>query len=442
MCGLIGIIDHSTQGLWGSDADRFMYMLLLNSTRGWDSTGVVGVRKDKEVDIVKVAGHPYNLFQSKPWDEWKKRVAFQYHSIIGHGRLATRGKVNAKNAHPFERGAVTLVHNGTLTNFEELKKKYTNPEVFEVDSDLCADMFFQFGHMDTLEQIEGAFAFIWNDSRDNKIRAVRNQERPLFIMHREAAAYRQYYLSSDPAVFDFIKSKFLEVKGKVEIVPSGTMLEFDTVKQDLQLVPVKFHATKFYSRADYDDNDYWDAWSRMGVKDEKKEEKKEQKEHKTFRQGTLKVKVGDRINFAPFDYTEHVDQNTGEQWCILKGTAVVDIPIEVRARVNDIHDLLDEPVCSGIIRSIIPYGKDDQFVCRVFVSDVKAVNTKSVDNVEEFLDLVDETRIPKHRFLKLAESPCTCGKGILPIQSANCIIAQEKLYCPECTMTGKYPKDA
>lgn len=472
MCGLVAIIDFTQMGLWTRDGEMFFHMLLLNAMRGMDSTGVAGIWKNqKDVDIIKCIGHPFNLSRVDGWEDWKRRCNSQYSAILGHGRLATRGATNTKNAHPFQRGDITLIHNGTLSNFWELKKNYSNPEAFEVDSDCAANHIHDSG-LDAFKKFEGAFAFIWHDLKDGKIRAIRNEERPLYVMERTDVNNPQWYLSSEPAIFDYVRSKGV-IKGTWKTLKPGEMITFDMKKHNVEFttvplfkkpahVPIHHHHNRQREISDEEAN-YWELWSHFqaAALDEEKQDtvlapvgvlpkivpkKKQTETLSSLEQGSIMLRVGDPINFTFTDYDEKHDENTNSQWCIIKGTALVDMPVEVRCRYEgNIDEIMKANVLRGTILSITPYDKNHSFVCRVFVGRPSPLVDQPVADLEgqfdKFLELADETSIPEHRFNLLCKAPCPCGQRIVSGQHSSCLIAQGLLYCPACTLNGKFPKN-
>ncbi|MFW9950231.1 MAG: class II glutamine amidotransferase [Candidatus Thorarchaeota archaeon] len=57
------------------------------------------------------------------------------HLGIGHVRWATTGEISLRNAAPIKKGSITLIHNGHIDNFEDLKRDFsfsgqTDTEVF------------------------------------------------------------------------------------------------------------------------------------------------------------------------------------------------------------------------------------------------------------------------------------------------------------------------
>jgi glucosamine 6-phosphate synthetase-like amidotransferase/phosphosugar isomerase protein len=109
MCGLVGIAGKLTV----KDEATMKRLFLLDFFRGPDSTGLAAVRGDGNIHVSKLASHPIDLFDSARF----KTALSGYNSkiFLGHNRYATKGKVNANNAHPYHYGDIVGAHNGTLS---------------------------------------------------------------------------------------------------------------------------------------------------------------------------------------------------------------------------------------------------------------------------------------------------------------------------------------
>ena len=112
MCGIIGYVGKRkvlpilTQGLMSLEY------------RGYDSAGVAYFKEDN-IEIVKSVGRIEKL---------KSILDINTSSNIGigHTRWATHGNVSVANAHPHQQNKITLVHNGIIENYNELKKELVN----------------------------------------------------------------------------------------------------------------------------------------------------------------------------------------------------------------------------------------------------------------------------------------------------------------------------
>lgn len=175
MCGLVGIA-----GSINASHERvFKTLLILDSLRGEDSTGIAAVhRVSGQVSVAKHLGDPFQLFDSKSFERAMKPLQ---KVLIGHNRFATTGAINVRNAHPFDFDSLVGVHNGTLKN----KWKLDNSNDFSVDSENLYHHLEKNGLKDTIETIEGAWALVWWDKAEETLNFLRNEERPLFFCKSE-----------------------------------------------------------------------------------------------------------------------------------------------------------------------------------------------------------------------------------------------------------------
>ena len=157
--------------------------------RGYDSAGMAIVDETNgQVQIRKRAGRVADL--EKVW----KANPVNGICGIGHTRWATHGGVSDVNAHPHRAGRVTMVHNGIIENYEELKDHFglADELISDTDSEVVAAVLNRFYTGDphealfqTVKCLKGTFALvvIFDDIPD-VIFAIRNVS-PIVAAYRE-----------------------------------------------------------------------------------------------------------------------------------------------------------------------------------------------------------------------------------------------------------------
>ena len=183
MCGIVGYTGKQ------SVAKQILDALELLEYRGYDSAGMAIVDETNgQVQIRKRAGRVADL--EKVW----KANPVNGICGIGHTRWATHGGVSDVNAHPHRAGRVTLVHNGIIENYEELKDHFglADELISDTDSEVVAavlNRFYTGGPHEALFQtvkcLKGTFALvvIFDDIPD-VIFAIRNVS-PIVAAYRE-----------------------------------------------------------------------------------------------------------------------------------------------------------------------------------------------------------------------------------------------------------------
>lgn len=173
MCGLVGCAGNLT----GKHDKVIKQLLVLDSLRGEDSTGIAAIQKfTGDVRVAKQLGNPFELFAYKPFENALQKIN---RAIIGHNRFATQGAVNRRNAHPFEFDTLVGVHNGTLSD----KWKLDDAKDFQVDSENLYHHIEKRGLADAISKLGGrgnAWALVWWDKEQETLNFLRNSERTLY----------------------------------------------------------------------------------------------------------------------------------------------------------------------------------------------------------------------------------------------------------------------
>ncbi|MGL5973399.1 MAG: glutamine--fructose-6-phosphate transaminase (isomerizing) [Oscillospiraceae bacterium] len=178
MCGIVGYIGEK------NSINVLMEGLKNLEYRGYDSAGV-SFLEDNKIKTIKCVG-PLDILSSK-----LKSMNAYGNCGIGHTRWATHGVPSEINAHPHTGTTVSIVHNGIIENFLEIKSFLEDKGttfLSDTDTEIVAkliDYHYKGNPLETikkvLSEIKGSYAFgiIFND-HENTLYAAK-KESPLVV---------------------------------------------------------------------------------------------------------------------------------------------------------------------------------------------------------------------------------------------------------------------
>lgn len=209
MCGIVG-------GIGKFDIRSYIIEGLKSlDYRGYDSAGIA-LKTANKVWVYKTVGRVEQLEAKTPEIEGVTLG-------IGHTRWATHGAPTEENCHPQQSmyGKFTIVHNGVIENFRELKNRLLDEGytfVSETDTEVIANLIdekYAIAKKNTLEairlaiaELKGSFALaIVKRSSDHKIYFAKRHS-PLLIGVGEGSNY----LASDAVPMIKKCSKFIDLE--------------------------------------------------------------------------------------------------------------------------------------------------------------------------------------------------------------------------------------
>lgn len=228
MCGIVGYVGKKKA------SEVLLSGLSHLEYRGYDSAGVALFDGEK-INIFKASGKLNNLKEILKNED---KICNNSSTGIGHIRWATHGLPTTENAHPHTCNceSLTLVHNGIIENFMELKaelellgakfKSQTDTEIaahliaYEYSS--CKDLLIAVRN--SVQKINGAFAFcVMHKNCPNKI-IVARKNAPLLIGVGEG----ENFIASDiPAIIDYSKKAIYLNDNQVGEITAGEIKIYD-----------------------------------------------------------------------------------------------------------------------------------------------------------------------------------------------------------------------
>jgi glucosamine 6-phosphate synthetase-like amidotransferase/phosphosugar isomerase protein len=207
ICGIVGIAGN----LFAREELTMKRLLLVDSLRGMDSTGMAAVRTGGlNVYVAKKATHCFNLFDTKTFNDALNGTGSL--AFIGHNRSATVGGIKDVNAHPFQIGHITGVHNGTLEDSDKALLEKLVGEKFNTDSEALFAAIEKLGAKEVIPQLQkgrdslkGAWSLVWWDTKDRTLNFLRNEHRPMWYCYSED--FKQIFWASEFWMLDAVLQK-------------------------------------------------------------------------------------------------------------------------------------------------------------------------------------------------------------------------------------------
>ena len=234
MCGIIGYIgDKPATEILIDGLKKMEY-------RGYDSAGVAYFVGDT-LKVVKTAGR-LSVLEEKLLDTTDKGSCG-----IGHTRWATHGAPSDVNSHPHASKRVTLVHNGIIENYLQLKERLSAKGyefVSDTDTEVAAHLIDSYYDGDlhkavrlAIREMKGAYAFgvVANDD-PSRIIATR-KDSPLLVGLGEG---NNYIASDMTALLKHTKDYYLIDEDEIVEVTANSVTVWD--ENDVLIEKERKHA--------------------------------------------------------------------------------------------------------------------------------------------------------------------------------------------------------
>lgn len=231
MCGIVGYVGKR------DSADVLVDALKKLEYRGYDSAGIA-VFEDNKIKVAKSKGKLKDLIQKMDTEGKPQGTAG-----IGHTRWATHGEPSDINSHPHSGAKVTLVHNGIIENYKELKDflvKQGRDFLSDTDTEVVAQLLDYYyakikepisAIIETTQELRGSFALgIVFEDYPNTVYAVR-RESPLIV----GIGQGENFIASDvPAIIKYTKDYYLLEHDEIAVLSPNGVEVFDSHSQPIE----------------------------------------------------------------------------------------------------------------------------------------------------------------------------------------------------------------
>ncbi len=239
MCGIVAFVGKSKK------LKNLTKVLKQLEYRGYDSAGFSSL-ENGEIITEKSVGNIQNL-------EDKVSEATTTTCFISHTRWATHGKPNETNAHPHlsHSNIWSVVHNGIIENFKDLKDNLKTPPKSETDTSVIAQLLEESNAQDIFDFIEvckkltGSFALACiNKNKQDTLFLAKNKS-PLYVSKNKDG---DIIVASDPICFSGFSDKYYSFEdGQFALVSNGEVFFYDQnineIKKQTNLLSSDFESS-------------------------------------------------------------------------------------------------------------------------------------------------------------------------------------------------------
>jgi glucosamine--fructose-6-phosphate aminotransferase (isomerizing) len=244
MCGIIGYLgEREATPVLMDGLKRLEY-------RGYDSAGVAVLENGAEMTSVTKSEAKVDLLIAKLQDNMPSgRLG------IGHTRWATHGKPTVVNAHPHSDcyGRISVVHNGIIENFAELKRELEaagHEFVSDTDTEVVPHLIEQYYKGDfltavrqALQRIRGAYALAMFSLDDPELLVGARLNAPLVVGLGEGESF----VASDiTAIIPYTKKVLVLGEGEMAAVTAlgATVTTLDGLPVEPRIIHVDWDVSQ------------------------------------------------------------------------------------------------------------------------------------------------------------------------------------------------------
>lgn len=243
MCGIVGFVrNHKVVN--NDLCDAFQQIWWGTQLRGVDGSGIFQVNDGGGVAMEKSAFTPdYSAYEKSIAAILRQTDMSPF--TVAHCRAATKKPTKVddkwlkKNAHPFQHGDITLVHNGFFSYVGQ-----DHNDKHEVDSESFTNAVADVGIDEALNRAYGAYALVYYDKKTETLNIARNNDRPLWRVEHYTG---HFYVSEPELAIWILKRNKLPAPTKIEEVPIDKLIQYKkfdlgfTTRDLVQKSPARRH---------------------------------------------------------------------------------------------------------------------------------------------------------------------------------------------------------